>query len=603
MSVKSNKTNINPCSLHQKTLNERIESLQKLEAFVSFLRLVTIIFIIIAALLAWNGLGIIFWIMPIPSLILFIFLLSHHDRIFRLLRILRRQLIFTQRSTVVWNTGIDPEGPDGIIHVPEDHPSAFDLNLFGKCSLFSSVCIARTRQGHELLAKWLLDTSNVSEISERTESIKELRGEIDLRLQRVGFLPNSPNGIDFEDVSRWGVKNLPVITYQTLVFAIILALFNLATFALWSGFGYPLSFFLVGVILTTGFYGIHFKNLNLIFGPVRRKAEILGLLAASIKLTSEKHWKSLLLKQIAEEAGNSSFDSIRSLTTTINCWHARMNQLIAPFAFLILWDFIFARAIVVWHRKNGSQIPRWIHALAQFECLDSLAHHAFLFPQACFPDISSSHVPFIQAKNLSHPLIPSVNCIVNDVCLSPPLRFILISGSNMSGKSTYMRTIGINASLALAGGPVHASQMSLTPLRIVATLQIQDSLQEGLSRFGAELARLRQIVELSHSRPPLLFLLDEIFSGTNSRDRLAGARGLISELISRGGIGMVTTHDLALTEIPAKMQSQGTNGHFSERMENGSMVFDYKYRPGVVTGSNAQGLMRAIGIPLPVTEA
>jgi len=602
VSIKSNITNINPCSLHQGSLNERIKSLQKFEAVVSFLRLLAFIFIITASLLAWNGWGIIFWIAVILSLILFIFMLSHHHRIFGLLRILRRQLIFTQRSTVIWNTGIDPEGPDGIIHVPDGHPSAFDLDLFGKCSLFSSLCIARTRQGHELLAKWLLNSSNGCKISERTESIKELRDEIDLRLQRVGLLPYSPNGIDFDEINRWGEKNLPVISYPTLVFAIILALFNLATFALWGGFGYPLSFFLVGVILTTGFYGIHFKNLHLIFDPVRRKAEILSLLAASIKLTSEKNWKSLLLKQIAEEAGNSSFDSIRSLTTTINRWHARMNQLIAPFAFLLLWDFYFARAIVIWHRKNGPQIPRWIHAFAQFECLDSLAHHAFLFPQACFPDISLSHIPFIQAKNLSHPLIPSVNCIVNDVCLSPPLRFILISGSNMSGKSTFMRTIGINASLALAGGPVHASQMSLTPLRIVATLQIQDSLQGGLSRFGAELARLRQIVELSNSHPPLLFLLDEIFSGTNSRDRLAGARALISELISRGGIGMVTTHDLALAEIPAEMQSQGTNGHFSEKIENGSMVFDYKFRPGLVTGSNAQGLMRAIGIPLPVTK-
>lgn len=592
----------NPCSVHHNLIKQKIVSFQNYETKVSLLRLTTAVMSIITTLLAWNGLGQVFWIVSAILILIFILMVFLHDNLFRTIRNLTRQLNFTTKSAVICATGCDPKGPDGSNHVPKNHPSAFDLNLFGKSSLFSSLCIARTRHGHQLLAKWLLDVSDVTEIKERADSVKELRDEINLRLQRVGYFPDSPNGIDLEDIIRWGNCQLPVIGLTALIYASFLAFFNLIALVLWVGYGFPLSLFLTGLVFTTGFYGIYYSNLHLIYGPVRRKAEILRLIAESIKLFHEKDWKSPLLKRISKEGGIGSYRSIMSLASTIDRWHARMNQFVAPFAFLALWDFFFARSIIAWHSKNGSRIRSWIQIIAEYECLDSLAHHAFLFPNACFPHVLCSPASFIEAKNLLHPLIPSAKCVVNDVCLSPPLRFILISGSNMSGKSTYMRTIGINAALALAGGPVHASQMSLTPLRIVATMQIQDSLHEGLSRFGAELARLKQIVELSHSPTPILFLLDEIFSGTNSTDRLAGAKGLVSELVSRGGIGMITTHDLALAEIPIEMRNKAANGHFSERMENGVMVFDYKFRPGKVTASNAQEMMRAIGIPLHVAK-
>lgn len=592
----------NACGDLQETITRDIRTLEKRDTFVSWLRLATIASGIAAALLGWTGWGHAFWFLTIICLVVFVILLSLHEKIFYSLRTQQRRLVFIHRSNRRFSKGSDPEGPEGLNLVPKEHPAAFDLNLFGKGSLFSSLCVAKTRQGYRMLADWLLEPSPVHEILARAEAVKELKGEIDLRLRRIGLYPDTANGIDLESTVLWGESKLPDLSPMTIGIAISLASFNLCSFVLWAGYGAPVSFFLLGILLTGIVYAIHFSKLQQVLGPVRRQSETLRLFSSNLRLISEREWVSPFLRQLRERAGNRSEKFILALANIINRWQARMNQLIAPLAFLVLWDFFFARLIIFWQRQHGGCIRDWIHAVAQFEALDSLAHQAFLFTDTCFPDISDSPFPFIQGKNLAHPLIPRERCVKNDVELSPPVRFQLISGSNMSGKSTYMRTVGINTALALAGGAVHADQMRLTPLRIVATLQIQDSLNEGLSKFGAELARLRQVVQLSHAHPPLLFLLDEIFSGTNSRDRLAGAKGLISDLISRSAIGMITTHDLALADIPGEMGSEGVNGHFAERMDNGVMIFDYKLRPGVVVGSNARGLMRAIGIQIAEPE-
>ena len=583
-------------SEYQQLLLTHINNLEKKESLISSARLLAFLFGVLTGLLIWMNWGAYFWFLEIGCIVAFIYLLACHDQIYRNLRIKKRQLKFIQDSEQRRSDGNYPDGPDGSCHVTSDHPFAFDLNLIGKNSLFSSLCIAKTKNGHELLAKWLLNVSPRHQILCRAESVKELQNEIELRLERIGLVQHSANGIGLDHTIEWSESSLPDVSNFVVAIAVLLAITNSLTFCFWLFFDFPLSFFLPGLLFSFLLYGIHFNNLRNIIWRVRRQGDTFRLLSFLIKILSRKKWNSSLLIQISAEVSNGSDRFIRSLGTTIDCWQARMNQLVAPFAFLVLWDFFFAKAILIWHRRHGRSVRKWIHAIAQFEALDSLAHQTFLFPENCFPCISDSSLPFIVGNNLSHPLIPFSKCVKNHVEISYPTQFLIISGSNMSGKSTYMRTVGINAALALAGGSVHASKMTLTPLQIVATLQIQDSLHEGLSRFGAELARLRQIIQLSHIQPPLLFFLDEIFSGTNSRDRFAGAKGLIKDLISRSGIGMVTTHDLALAEIVQEMNPLGKNGHFVEQFDNGCMTFDYKFRPGVVVGSNALGLMKAIGV-------
>jgi DNA mismatch repair ATPase MutS len=190
----------------------------------------------------------------------------------------------------------------------------------------------------------------------------------------------------------------------------------------------------------------------------------------------------------------------------------------------------------------------------------------------------------------------------NDVRLGELAQLLVISGSNMSGKSTYLRTVGINAVLALAGGPVRATRLRLTPLSIGATLRIQDSLQEGRSRFYAEITRIRRLADVARGRPPLLFLLDELFHGTNSHDRLIGASGVLRSFVDAGAVGLVTTHDLALTAIVDQLAPRAANVHFEDWFEGGELRFDYRMKPGPVAHSNAIALMRAIGLDVPDPE-
>jgi DNA mismatch repair ATPase MutS len=197
---------------------------------------------------------------------------------------------------------------------------------------------------------------------------------------------------------------------------------------------------------------------------------------------------------------------------------------------------------------------------------------------------------------LGHPLIPESRNVRTDLRLSDEPRVLVVSGSNMSGKSTLLRTAGVNVVLALAGAPVRARRLRLSPLQVGASIHIQDSLQAGASRFYAEIKRLRQIVDLTHGSVPVLFLLDEILHGTNSHDRRIGAEGVVRGLLDRGAIGLVTTHDLALARVAEELAPLAANVHFEDRLEDGKMTFDYRLRPGVVQRSNALELMRSVGL-------
>ena len=244
----------------------------------------------------------------------------------------------------------------------------------------------------------------------------------------------------------------------------------------------------------------------------------------------------------------------------------------------------------------------WLRAVAEMEALSSLAGYACEHPEHVFPEIldrAAGTPACFEADELRHPLLPQAE--PNPVRLGGAgPRALLVSGSNMSGKSTYLRTVGIGAVLALAGAPVRAVRMRLTPAHAGATLRIQDSLQAGRSRFYAEISRLKELVDLTDGRVPLLFLLDEILHGTNSHDRRIGAEAIVRTLVERGAIGLVTTHDLALTELAGAQIAGGAlaNAHFADQMKDNQIAFDFQLRPGVVQHSNALALMRGVGLPV-----
>ena len=213
-----------------------------------------------------------------------------------------------------------------------------------------------------------------------------------------------------------------------------------------------------------------------------------------------------------------------------------------------------------------------------------------------FPELVAEAGPFFDGSDVRHPLIPRDHAVGNDVRLGGECKLWIVSGSNMSGKSTLLRAVGLNAALAWAGAPVCCARLRVSPLRIGASIRVNDSLVDNKSRFYAEISRLRDIVDLARAGQPTLFLLDELLSGTNSHDRRIGAAAVIQGLVERGAIGLVTTHDLALAEITGTLGERARNVHFEDHIENGEIHFDYHLRPGVVERSNALELMRAVGL-------
>jgi DNA mismatch repair ATPase MutS len=265
---------------------------------------------------------------------------------------------------------------------------------------------------------------------------------------------------------------------------------------------------------------------------------------------------------------------------------------------LVMWKEQCAFAVDRWRCENGKYVADWLAAVGDFEALSSLASLAYERPGWTFPILEQSGGSLFDGAGLQHPLIPGAKCVPNDVRIGNGLSLLIISGSNMSGKSTLLRAIGLNAVLAWAGGPVAAFGLRVSHLQVGASIRVADSLQDNRSRFFAEITRLRYILELTEKGTPVLFLLDELLSGTNSHDRRQGAAAVVKTLVQRGAIGSITTHDLALADIEKDLGPQAANAHFEDQITDGGMVFDYKLRPGIVTHSNALELMRAVGLPV-----
>jgi dsDNA-specific endonuclease/ATPase MutS2 len=348
----------------------------------------------------------------------------------------------------------------------------------------------------------------------------------------------------------------------------------------------------------------------------------LDTLARLLTLIEHETFEAALLRSVQQRlrSGGSASDAmrrgrnkpddashaIRRLHWLVEVHDWQHNNAFLMFSMPFLVGTHLAWAIESWRARHGAAVRRWLAAVGEFEALVSLSAYRYEHPDDPFPDVVTGpeRTAVFEGTALGHPLLPSARMVRNDVALNDVTRLLVVSGSNMSGKSTLLRTAGTNAVLAFAGAPVRAHSLRLSPLAIGATLRIQDSLQEGRSRFYAEITRIRELADIARGEPgdgardhrPLFFLLDELFHGTNSHDRLVGASGVLRSLIDRGAIGLVTTHDLALTAIADNLTPHAANVHFEEWFDAGEMRFDYRLKPGRVTRSNALALMRAVGL-------
>jgi len=507
-------------------------------------------------------------------------------------------------------------GDSGLDFFSAEHPYASDLDLFGKGSLFERINEARTAPGQQRLADWLLHATAPDEIRARQGAVEELKRKTQLRETLAVAGATLREEIRPNDLRQWAAAEPLPWTKSYTTSAVSAALVLSLAFLVLT----PLAF--TGKISGTWLLLLLVIDLfvmrSLLEAVIRvardagrrlNELQVMGAVLQIIENTPFDNPRLNSLKSSLGEGRQRPSRRISKLSRLVGFFDAHRNQLLIPILWPTFWAPLWALLIENWRKRHGNAVGNWIEAVADLEALCSLAGFAFENPEYESPVIEPDVVRFT-ARSLGHPLLPANKRVSNPVRLGTQaggkdigepqqdVRVVMVSGSNMSGKSTYLRTIGLNAVLAQAGSVVCGQDVRLCPFNIGAAIRVGDSLQEGRSRFFAELLRVRQVVELAASSKdrPLLFLLDEIFAGTNSEDRRAGAAGVVKGLLEHNAIGLVTTHDLALTKLPESLGSTVVNVHFQDHMEKDEMTFDYNLRPGVVQRSNALALMRAVGL-------
>jgi len=483
----------------------------------------------------------------------------------------------------------------------EGHPYARDLDLFGRSSLFELLNTARTEAGEATLADWIARGASVGEVRARQRAVDELRSKLDFR-EDIAVLAAEGEVSRTGTLARWAASppagfpvGLSLLFAACALAAIVLAILASIKVISWA----PLILWL----MVEGAIAWRWRrSLQRVMGGIGQPASDLKILAALARRIDRERVASPKLVGIhAELAGCAA--AVASLERLASLLESTMhNVLFLPITRSLFVPEQLAMAIDRWHQAHGGAVAEWLRLVGELEALLSLATYAFEQPDDPFPTFAEA--TRFDAVGLRHPLIYRDVAVPNDVRLAGPAsapdqpgpQVIIVSGSNMSGKSTLLRAVGVNAVLALAGAPVRAAALTLSHLTIGATLRIDDSLEAGHSKFYNEILRIKSIVEAARGPTPTLFLLDEILHGTNSHDRRVGAEAVVRALVAAGAIGLVTTHDLALTEMAPQLGTAAVNMHFEDRLEEGRVLFDYRMRPGVVDHSNALALMRAIGL-------
>jgi hypothetical protein len=482
------------------------------------------------------------------------------------------------------------------------HIYADDLDILGQGGLFQLLSSAQTPMGEQCLANWLLSAAPVAEIIERQSIVRELSEKIDLR-ERTALLGAGLVGtLEPAQMVSWAEKPPKLASPLLRAAAAILALAQVAAVVMWIAAGSYLPFFVM-LAINTAVYTRLRENAQAAINGIGSNED--GLLIFSkvleqieaAQFTSER----LCRFQMKLRAGpQSASRAMKSLAHIVNWIDAQDSLLMKLIELPLLYTIQVGMAADSWRKRHGRIVRFCVEAVAEFEALLSLSAYAYEHPDDRFPEFSKPGEArtFLAGEDLGHPLIPAARCVRNSVQLGDGVRVLLVSGSNMSGKSTLLRTVGINVVLAMAGAPVRALAMRLCPMALGTRIRSTDSLQEGRSNFYTEILRIRQVAALSERNEPLLFLFDELLEGTNSHDREIGSEALLRALLAKDTIGMVTTHDLALTRIQATLDGNVRNVHFEDQIVSGEMSFDYKLRDGIVPKSNALDLMRWIGLKM-----
>ena len=555
------------------------------------------VFILFAAI-AWAAYRnpAILWAWLAAPALAFVALIVAHQRVLTAIDRARTLVTHYQRALDRLEGNWMGRGAAGESFSPPGHPYAGDLDIFGHGSLFELLCAARTRIGQTTLASWLLSPAAPQTVKARQVAVAELRDTLELREDLALLGDVVERHVDAHSLAAWVADPAVFSTERSLHVARIAAGLSLLALIVWPLLGaWLFLLMLAGDLILLALWR---KPLAEVAQRVEEPQRELAVLARVLARLERESWRSPLLQELrhslATQDGTASKQLAR-LDRLVYFLELPANQLFAPVAIVTLWPVHVAHALESWRARAGRHVPAWLDAVGALEALLSLAAYAYEHPGDPFPTFTEEME--FHATGLAHPILREAVCVRNDVTLGPSLRLLIVSGSNMSGKSTLLRMVGANAVLAQAGAPVRAHELRLSPCHIGATLHVQDSIQAGASRFYAEIARLKQVVDLADAGPTL-FLFDEILSGTNSHDRRVGAAEILAALLARGAIGMITTHDLALTQLAERFGAGTLNAHFTDEWHHGRLVFPYRLMPGVVQQGNALRLMESLGLPV-----
>jgi hypothetical protein len=527
----------------------------------------------------------------------FAVVMVYHSRVLRARRRALRAVAVYQRGLARIEDRWMDGGSLGERFRNPQHLYATDLDLFGPASLFALLSTARTCMGEDALASWLLAPSPVEAIRERQAAVTELRNRLDLREDLEVLGDEVGAGVAPEALLQWAEApaELREVWLRWLApLLMVLAVGAAVVWVVWDTFLPLLAVLIVEACVTRWMK----KPLQAVFSSTESTFVNLDLLSGMLARLEREEFHSARLQSLQTALTSHAMkgsEAIARLRTVVDLIDSRDNLIVKVLDVPLMYSVQVALKAEAWRAQHGRAVRGWLDATGEMEALLSLSAYHYEHPADPFPEFVDG-AACLEGEGLGHLLIPSTKCVRNDVRLDDKTQAILVSGSNMSGKSTYLRTVGVNVVLAMAGAPVRARRLRLTPLTVGASIQVNDSLQAGSSRFYAEITRLRRIYDIAAERPPLLFLLDELLQGTNSKDRRIGAEGVLRGLLERGAIGILTTHDLALTELEGPPEGALKNMHFQDDLESGTMRFDFQLRAGVITKSNGLELMRSIGL-------
>lgn len=596
--------NSDPLSFYQtriKELNSTLTALKKCHLVTGWLRLFVFILLVTSVIYLWPNGVVSILLAAIPLTAFFVFLFYQSLRTEENIKNTTRLLLINNEETEILN-GQYGKRYDGAIFSNKNNYSDTDLDVFGRASLFQYINRATSEQGKKTLAEYFSGNSKRETIIQKQQAVKELAAMPEWRQQLQAHGMDTPVTISNEQLILSWIRQTEPMYQQAVWQAIrfVLPVISVTVLALHLAGIIPNPPFYLFLLAAFFFSYSISKKITKEYGHLSKLLPELESFLPALNTIEQTPFSSgyiLNQKKMLQHGGSASAEIAR-LKKILDRFDYRLNPVVhIPLNIFLLWDLQQALALYQWKKLHTTQAEQWYSVLGEMEALSSLAALAFNRPEWVFPEITD-HWFDMECRQLGHPLIQPSKLVLNNFSLTGIPQIALVTGSNMAGKSTFLRTIGANTILAMAGAPVCAKYMKLPVTIVMSSMRITDNLEEETSTFYAELKKLKWILESVQKKEKVFLLLDEMLRGTNSLDRHSGSEALIRQLIREGAVGIIASHDVELSRLEQEFPGAIANYHFDSAVVQEEIIFDYQLKKGICTSTNATLLMRKIGIQM-----